>query len=217
MIGDSNSVFIYGEVNFPQIPSELLELSTPPVITKDNKDIGYGIKHTKENRLLQACGYGNSLSTHKPLLDWMRKNRVPGIKTEISFQTQLADKQGTPTTHIVHSDIRRVLALNYILDTGGPDVVTSWYQERNMPLRRSKSTGWKQADTGKIEYSNLEVLESVKLEKNKWYLIATDILHDVDNITRDRSSITISFDNHAVLQVLKKLNLLTFTKEITHD
>jgi hypothetical protein len=34
-------------------------------------------------------------------------------------------------------------------------------------------------------------LESAVLEKNKWYLIATNVLHDVDNIIGTRKSISI--------------------------
>jgi hypothetical protein len=39
--------------------------------------------------------------------------------------------------------------------------------------------------------------------------VATDILHDVDNIVGQRSSITFGYYNNTILQILKKENLLT--------
>jgi hypothetical protein len=206
--------FLYGEVNFPPIPKEMLEFTTPVIIKKDNKDIGYGIEHKKQDRILKSCGYANSVSTHEPLLMWLYNNKIPGGKNqkEIVIQTQTA-YAGILSTHIVHSDISRTFALNYIIDPGGTDVITSWYQENNMPLHRIKTSGWKQADTGIVKYDDLKLLGSVRFEKHKWYLIATDILHDVDNITGSRSSITFSFDNDSVLKVLEKMQLIKNIKD----
>jgi hypothetical protein len=54
-----------------------------------------------------------------------------------------------------------------------------------------KFKGGQQSDSGFVDYNNLELLESAVLEKNKWYLIATNVLHDVDNIIGTRKSISI--------------------------
>jgi hypothetical protein len=218
-------LFLYGEVNLPPIPPELLVFFESLVLKKEFNDIGYGLVHKKNNRLLKACRYSIKSTNDILLLNWFYNNQIPvthnnylepAITTnpkEILIQTQIAYNE--PSTHVVHSDIHRVFALNYMLELGGDDVLTTWYQEKNMPLRRSKNKGQygapqqQLADTGNIEYDNLEILGSARLEKHKWYLVATDILHDVDNIVGQRSSITFGYYNNTILQILKKENLLT--------
>jgi hypothetical protein len=217
--------FLYSEVNLPTIPQELLVFFESMILKKEFDDIGYGLVHKKNNRLLKACRYSIKATNDVPLLNWFHSNQMPVthnnyLKPEITdkpeqilIQTQTAYNE--PSTHVVHSDIHRVFALNYMLSLGGDDVLTTWYQEKNMPLRRSKNKGQygapqqQLADTGNIEYDNLEVLGSARFEKNKWYLVSTDILHDVDNIVGQRSSITFGYYNDTILQILKKENLLT--------
>ena len=216
---------LYREVNLPPIPEELLIFSETLTLKKELKDIGYGLVHKKGDRILKASAYSIKATNDILLLNWFHTNQIPVTHNnyldlsitytpkEILIQTQTAHNE--PSTHVVHSDIHRVFALNYMLSLGGDDVLTTWYQEKNMPLRRSKNKGQHGApqrqltDTGNVEYDNLEVLGSARFEKNKWYLVSTDILHDVDNIVGQRSSITFGYYNDTILQILKKENLLT--------
>jgi hypothetical protein len=110
----------------------------------------------------------------------------------------------------VHSDIGREFALNYIIDTGG-DAVTSWYQENGKPMIRTKIQGGQQSDSGFVDYNNLEILESAVLEKNKWYLISTNVLHDVDNIVGSRKSISIGIQK-TNMELLKFLGITNDTE-----
>jgi hypothetical protein len=217
--------FLYSEVTLPSIPQELLVFFESLVLKKEFDDIGYGLVHKKNNQLLKACSYSIKATDNIPLLNWFHSNQIPVTHNnyldpviinkpeQILIQTQTAHNE--PSTHVVHSDIHRVFALNYMLSLGGDDVLTTWYQEKNMPLRRSKNKGQygspqrQLADTGNVEYANLEIIGSARFEKNKWYLLATDILHDVDNIVGQRSSITFGYYNDTILQILKKENLLT--------
>jgi hypothetical protein len=210
-----DTAFLFAEVNLPSIPKDLLIFSDSPI--KDVDDIGYGLEHIKNGQSLKASGYKLNTTDYTPLLAWLHSN-IPGINDlqKITMQTQTAQEQNR--THIVHSDLNRVYALNYILNTGGPDVTNNWYLENNMPLRRTKPDGYfQQSDTGPVKYDNLKVLGSARFKKHKWYLIATDILHDVDNIVNDRSSITISFFDRTILDTLNKMKLLTNINEYQYD
>ena len=210
-------IFLYGEVNLPPIPQELLVFHEPLIPFRPLRDIGYGLTHIKGDRVIKACGYKIDITKDPELLKWLGNNCaiIIGSPQEVKMQSQLGYNE--PSTHVVHSDNLRTFALNYIVDIGGDDVITSWYWEKNMPLRRGKLSGTygapqpQQADTGKVEYTNLEILDSVKFEKNKWYLMAVDILHEVDNITGTRSSITFGSSDTTMLEVLKKENLLITT------
>jgi len=184
----------YRQVDLPPIPTELLRfrssIDPSQIIAVD--DIGYGHNHKKGDRSLVSCGYSwANIKNYKPLMNWLNQN-IPNLdlsSTVIGAQMQTS-KENVPSTHIVHSDIRREFALNYIIDTGG-DAITSWYRENGKPMSRTKIQGGRQSDSGFVDYNNLELLKSAVLEKNKWYLIATNVLHDVDNIVGSRKSISI--------------------------
>jgi len=182
--------------NFPPIPKELLDnLADNLHNNKIINDIGYGVEHIKNNQKLTACRYTMGDLNSDQLTGWL-ENNILGVESRfnILYQTQQA-RNNMPSTHIVHSDRERLTALNYIIDEGGEDVITSWYKENNKELFRERKTSGGQSDSGFVNYQNLELLKSAKLEKNCWYIIDTRILHDVDNITGTRKSISISFSH----------------------
>lgn len=195
-IGISYKYFImkyYRQVDLPPIPNELLRFrsSIDPSQTINVNDIGYGYDHKKGNRSLISCRYVLAgIKDYKPLMDWLNQN-IPCLHPSLIVLAQTQTSKGNmPSTHIVHSDMGREFALNYMIDTGG-DAITSWYQENGKQLHRTKIQRGQQSDSGFVDYNNLELLESVVLEKNKWYLISTNVLHDVDNIIGARKSISI--------------------------
>ena len=189
-------MILYKELDLPPLPTELKDFNFP--MLKDVKDIGYGGNFIKDGKILSSCSYITANAQHELLTSWFAENLPEFAELKRIYQIQTS-RSPTGGTHIVHSDINRIFALNYIVDTGGDNVLTSWYKEKNKPLRRSKSSGGRQTDSGAVDYNNLELLESVNFEEHKWYLIATDILHDVDNITGSRSSLSIAFYDTVLL------------------
>jgi hypothetical protein len=188
----------YKILDLPKIPEELLVFTNKPY--KIVNDIGYGLTHIKNGRTLKGCQYINYNIEHKPLLDWIHNN-IPGSNLGI-IRKQVTKTLNEVGTHIVHSDMKRMFGLNYLLELGGDNVLTTWYQEKNKPLHRYKNKIGQQSDDGIVKYDDLEILTSIKFEKHKWCLIVTDILHDVDNITNERSAISISFKNNEILKIL---------------
>jgi hypothetical protein len=177
----------YKELNLPAIPEELLKFDFTPdgyVL-----DLGYGLSISKAGILLNSCRYDFGCIGHHPIGDWIRE-QLPFVKQE----DIILQRSHHPTggVHIVHSDIKRPFALNYILKTGGDNAYTSWYKEHGKRLIRTKNQGKMQSDTGPVLYENLEMLDTVKFEQGKWVLISTGILHDVDEIVGLRQSISIS-------------------------
>jgi hypothetical protein len=191
----------YKKLNFPPIPEYIINSLESSLI--DNTivdDIGYEKKHIKNNKQLTACRYSMGNVVNEELTSWLEQN-IPDITSRfnILYQTQRSNNN-IPSTHIVHTDRLRLTALNYIIDTGGSNVVTSWYKEDGKNLHRLQKTPGSQSDSGAVDYKNLQLLESVNLEKNNWYIINTRILHDVDNITDTRKSISISFSHRKFLE-----------------
>jgi hypothetical protein len=193
---EESPIFLYREFNFSKIPEELYQPEFDNDFTYN--DIGYGLNHIKNNVSLVACGY-SARKVKGELFDWLANNLPIEINYCVAQQHQPKDM---PSTHIVHSDIKRLYSLMYMIDTGGDNVITSWYQEKGKPRFRSKETGEYQSDSGFVGYDNLELLDSKIFEKNKWYLMATDILHDVGNITGFRQSIGISVGLNNALKLL---------------
>jgi hypothetical protein len=181
---------LYQEIDLPPIPKELLVLDNCEWV-KSVKDTSYGNQLTKNGQLITNCTYDYYRIIHQPLQDWLM-NTVAGAK-EPQLQFQQVTPHGAVGTFAVHSDIKRMCSLNYIVDTGGDNVVTSWYQGVGKPLRRKMKSGGNQTDDGAVYYNDIELLDSVVTQKDKWYLMCTDVLHDVDNITRPRKSISLPY------------------------
>ena len=195
----------YYEINLPAIPDELLNFEYIPATV--HKDTGWGVQHVKNGRQLNACQYSYGQIKDPALITWLTDN-INGLDKDNIYQ-QVVEPPGS--TFIVHSDVYRKYALNYHIDTGGDAVATSWFKEHNKPLRRSKAKGMTQSDSGFVDYANCDILDSVVFKPRTWYLMSTDVLHDVDHLTRQRRSITIGtgLSTLADNDFLKKLLLRT--------
>lgn len=67
-----------------------------------------------------------------------------------------------------HTDARRYGIINYVIDAGGDNVVTKWYDSED------------------------NVIETQVVKEKKWYKMKTDIDHTIEGMTSDRLMLTIS-------------------------
>ena len=89
------------------------------------------------------------------------------------------------STHLVHTDSwPRRWVLNYIPDLGGDNVITNFYREKDHPISRGILVRPKRLD-------NLELLQSVKVQANRWCILNTSVLHEIINLTGPRVYVTI--------------------------
>lgn len=189
------------ELNLPTIPQDLLMFLDPSAQqlepNRSVKDIGYGKKQIKNGQELIPCSYVNAALAHEPLLQWLKEHlEFLNETNRFFFQYQTAG------SHIVHTDLKRRYALNYIIEDGGDNVVTAWYQQHNMPLVRQTKQPGQQTDTGNVDYNELVEVDRVICVPHKWYLISTGILHDVDTVQTVRKSISLGFFNETVMDDL---------------
>jgi hypothetical protein len=195
----------YRELEFPPIPKELLE-DPHECISKQQGDRAhnFGIEqYFKNGKIISPCSYWVTSIRNVKLSYWLRNN-IPGIKNQRRFCYQHAYHK-TGGCHVVHSDIARNYAINYMIELGGDNAWTSWYQEKGQPEHRDKKFGGGY-NASHADYNNLELLDSVKLQKGRWYIMATDVLHDVDKIVGLRKSITINVPKDMDSKVLEKLS-----------
>jgi len=202
--------FFYKEFDFPAIPDHILAKMSIPTTVLGTNDSGYGHKHQLGDTALCGCSYKFAVMGDPILRNWLKEN-IPEIgnhinnpaanNTHVFVQTQAPTRRNGVSTHIVHSDVNRIAALNYIWDLGGDNVITRWYQEKGKPLQRPKSRPGIQSPDGKVNYNDLEMLEEVKLKPHRWYMLNTVVLHDVQNIESQRQGLTICFESTSELDV----------------
>lgn len=72
------------------------------------------------------------------------------------------------TYHIpIHKDVNRKQAYNYVIDTGGSNVLTNFYND------------------------NLQLIESICIEPQRWHRLDTQVYHSVSNLTAMRIALTV--------------------------
>jgi hypothetical protein len=138
-------------LNFPSIPKQFI---------KSADEI---IKLHKLANPEVADQYNNVFSTREvepELYEWL----ITTFDFELAVQYQIIN-QGIP----IHKDKgNRLIAYNYLLATGGEDVITSVYDD------------------------NKELLQSEKLQLKRWHKLETGYFHGVEGIDPNSSRVSIS-------------------------
>jgi hypothetical protein len=88
--------------------------------------------------------------------------------------------------------------LHFIIEPGGENVTTTWYQEKNFPLVRQP-----RVPTDKlVTMHNLDKITDVTFIKNTWGIFRTDIIHDVKIIQTSRIAFTVGFSDDAIFETI---------------
>lgn len=145
-----------------------------------------------ERPLHHSTGVYNNAFNHSIYLDdaalaWARENITSETKDiRISWTYPGLARCGA------HIDRTRDYTLMYLLETGGDDHETVFYQEQGIDeLYRPNAH---HVD----DYSKLTRLASVRLQVGRWNLLQAKILHSIENISQGRRSIQISLDTWPV-------------------
>jgi hypothetical protein len=121
---------------------------------------------------------------------WVAENIHPNI--ELNMQGVAFTTGGR--YHGAHADATRNYALIYVIDSGGKNVNTVFYQEKNQPLLRPRTLAVDRLTVD--DYSLLDEFEKVNFPTKKWVLINTRIIHGVENIEKIRIAYQIGFDKN---------------------
>ena len=197
----TDQVFLYAELDLPPIPLQLLADAGEPRIVQINEDISYGGNYVKDGVKLKGAEFKRGIFDYAPLLAWLKENNIPGSEVFSKVHLQMQ----TDGTHTIHSDVARIYALNYVVETGGDNVITSWYQQKNNPVHVPKNLPeGKERPT----YDNTVLLGSAHLKKDRWYLIAVNILHDVGVISSTRKVISFNFNDESIIDLINTKQLI---------
>ena len=146
----------------PKIPVELL---ADPYIP-DPAQIGF-----------QDVGY-TRWALRPELKSWLANN--------ISTQIDIAGYQIISEDVNAHFD-RRQWALNYVVHTGGPCVVTAFFKDRKSPLQVDQVYRLDQTE-------ELDFLFDHCVEPSRWHILNTRVLHSVKGIETERVAVTIGLN-----------------------
>jgi len=101
---------------------------------------------------------------------------VPLIAGTKNFSS---DTSSTPP----HCDRRRSVAVNFLLQAGGTNVVTSFYQQRRSNNDLSKSEN--------IAYHQVDVQSQTVIPEHVWHAFDAQQVHSVENIKSERYLLSI--------------------------
>lgn len=126
--------------------------------------------------------YQTRLDINDEFYDWVHENIHPeGFDCGVSFTNgALGSRQGP------HTDLTRNFTILYLLESGGDNTETVFYEEIGEPIVRTQ----RQAVCN--DFSKLRVLERVKFPLGKWVILNAMCLHGVENIDTVRVSFQVS-------------------------
>jgi hypothetical protein len=157
----------FSYLQIPTLPKELEELCLKNIDLIDNDP--------ELNGLNKKEGVGHNITWCPPeVISWINTNihdklNLPrqGVTLHVSHYIKHTEGNGI---HPIHFDYGRNYAINYVLDTGGSDVITSWYED-------DKTT----------------IVDQVEIEQSKWHIIKVKpTLHGVEGIKVGRMRVIIS-------------------------
>ena len=120
---------------------------------------------------------------------WVRENLV----TEFTAATIAISHNGNGGSVGPHTDRWRNFVLIYLVQTGGDQARTNFFQQQGYPLIRDK---FAIVD----DYDSLELVESFQLPLNQWVILNGRILHTVDQIDHVRIAFQIELLNLEEIQ-----------------
>lgn len=97
------------------------------------------------------------------------------------FHAGVAYNQGAGPYHGPHVDKGRKYALFYLLEPGGVDVTTSFWQKNGLSIEPTEQEFPDYA----CDYSELRPVAQIVCEPNQWYLFNVNIIHSVENVSKN--------------------------------
>jgi len=145
------------------------------------KDEKYQNRRVKINEVEYTSSKGILIDLQPKLLDFIHNN----ITRDYLKSAAIITDRVSPVWGAHTDTTRRFLILN-IIEPGGPNVITRWYQEKDKPVFR-----FEKPNVTPLDYSNLIELEKVCYPTNRWILMETKVIHDIQNIMSDRIAINV--------------------------
>jgi hypothetical protein len=158
------------------VPMCEILLDGPHMAATDwSKELGLPLTEMDKN----TCKF-HVIEPSERIKEWVHQN-IPEKVRKIHINALI---QGT---HLVpHIDEIRTRAINYVIDLGGPNVMTNFYRiKRNYKHLTASPRTY-------IPRSKLQRIEQICVEQERWIALAVNHIHDVRNIRVKRKRIILT-------------------------
>jgi hypothetical protein len=189
----TNTISYCKILDLPAIPDHLVQQALAIIQDQSKSYIaGRGPVVLKDSNGANTAGSTyNRYHVSPELFEWAVANipgRLPNKHDNFKIGIQVFRPIGINTSYDPHTDgPRGEYVLNYLIDAGGDNVLTKWYQEVNQPLVRTPGINLK-------SFQNLTEVHSEHIQAGSWFCLYSRVLHTVTNIERPRISLSIGLN-----------------------
>lgn len=181
----------------PAIPSGLLE-TTDAYNTDQVQAFSFDRYCSKDGVAIPNTVYSR-YPANKKICAWFEEN-IASDYTDIGIS--LHGTLSGASTSLPHTDNTRDWLLIWLLDAGGTEVDTVFWQEKNQPVFRSKKLH-------PTSYDNLIEIGRARYKQGRWALMDTRVIHSVEGIMNTRKSLQIGFwDNSESIKRFKAMSMV---------
>ncbi len=167
----------YRPLDLPKIPEELLVQDfSQNKLQVDNSDRNRQFTMTRDGQAVQPA-WNRRWEINGALLDWIKENVSDRFHHVGYAVTQDA------ADHLPHRDLIGDYKIYYVVQAGGDDVVTRFYQTPN-----DVPPGWRPEC-----FDDLIEIDSYRVPNESWVMVNTRILHGVTGITGQRHMVSLTF------------------------
>jgi hypothetical protein len=100
--------------------------------------------------------------------------------------------------NLPHTDHTRDVTMLYLFCTGGPAVETKFWQRRGYPIHHENKDATYQYNSDQpTTYDDLDLIDSIILPLNRWYILDACCIHSVESMTDSRISLQLGFLRHS--------------------
>lgn len=188
---------VFSILDLPELPKDLIDEIEESIV-------GSSMQKFPDQKIKQfdATEVDDAIYTRWLLTDRYTnyvKMLIPEIADSdfnIGFQSIKGSNNNICQLH-PHTDgkIRGTFCISFLINDGGTNVETFWWQEHNKGLIRDP---WSHA----FDLNALRKIESTIFPIYRWNIIRTDLLHSVHNITKDRKAFTIGFFDERIFDTI---------------
>lgn len=180
--------------NLPQVPDDLVNLAYKSITDTQRDPLNIHYKSndeevfTQNGQIKKSVAFVQFLLDQK-IVDWIHENIVDeNAHSNLRIARSTIDPNGDEKHKVAHTDYSRDFILMYLLENGGPNHRTVFYQEKDKPLVRERHTVV-------YDYSTLNEIDSIQIPLKRWILLKTQIIHAVENIPNHRISFQLGIKN----------------------
>ena len=180
-------------LDLPPLPDVLVQQALSVITDHSNSyQIGAGTPHLTDARGVDIQGSTyNRYFVSQEIFDWIVTNipvRLPNDRKNRRIGIQVFRPAGNGKVYDPHTDgARGQYVLNYLIDAGGSNVLTKWYQQNQQPLVRGPGVTLK-------TFQNLNEMHSEHIQPGTWSFLHTRVLHSIVNIESPRIALSIGLN-----------------------